>query len=328
MKRDPRRIKGALYGVAIGDALGLTVEGMTAQEIQATYGQLQDIVGGGWLHKKKGEVTDDTYMTLCVAAGIAENPDSPYEGIGKRFIGWYGTNPPEIGRCCALAIGKAKELLEQGVLENEAWERASLYAQEQLGGRSAGNGALMRDVYPGLFYPVEKAQRVAERQGKMTHRALESTFACRLYSKLIGVLASGAGKEELELLVADTAYGDSVQRLKEGKVAPSGYVVETLMCAVASVLDGETAEQAILKAVNLGGDADTIGAVAGGLAGALWGFEELPQRWVQALDPDVCALLDQAVQAAVEHTCGENPPEKDKRATGEAKYGETLRKNS
>ena len=162
MKRDPLRIQGALYGVAIGDALGLTVEGMTAQEIQNTYGQLREIVGGGWLRKQRGQVTDDTYMTLCVAAGIAETPQSPYEGIGRRFIGWYRTNPPEIGRCCALAIGKAQELLGQGVLENEAWERGALFAQEQLGNRCAGNGALMRDVYPGLFYPVEMAHLLSE----------------------------------------------------------------------------------------------------------------------------------------------------------------------
>ena len=319
MKRDPLRIQGALYGVAIGDALGLTVEGMTAQEIQNTYGQLREIVGGGWLRKQRGQVTDDTYMTLCVAAGIAETPQSPYEGIGRRFIGWYRTNPPEIGRCCALAIGKAQELLGQGVLENEAWERGALFAQEQLGNRCAGNGALMRDVYPGLFYPVEMAQRVAERQGKMTHRALESTFACRLYSKLIAVLASGAGKEELELLLADTAYADCQQRLQEGVATPSGYVVDTLMCALACVMDAESPEEAIVRAVNLGGDADTIGAVAGGLAGALWGYEELPQRWVQALDGSIRVLLDQAVQAAVEHTAGEPDPKERTRSSAGAR---------
>ena len=81
------RIRGALYGVAVGDALGAPLEFMTAEEILAKYGApVREMVGGGWLSVVPGEVTDDTQMTLAVAEGIAENPENPIPAIGRRFI--------------------------------------------------------------------------------------------------------------------------------------------------------------------------------------------------------------------------------------------------
>ena len=80
------RIKGALVGVAIGDALGGPIEFMSAREIKEKHGRVTEMIGGGWLSLKPGEITDDTQMTMCVARGIAENPRDPFPAIGKNFI--------------------------------------------------------------------------------------------------------------------------------------------------------------------------------------------------------------------------------------------------
>ena len=82
------RIRGTLFGVAVGDALGAPAEFLNADEIKNTYGTLRDMVGGGWLDVRPGEVTDDTQMTLAVAHGITEKPDNPIPAIGRRFIEW------------------------------------------------------------------------------------------------------------------------------------------------------------------------------------------------------------------------------------------------
>ena len=86
-------IKGGLYGVAVGDALGGTTEFMSAGDIRAQYGYLQDIIGGGVWGLAPGEVTDDTMMTLCVAEGILQNPADPEEPIGRLFLEWYQSRP-------------------------------------------------------------------------------------------------------------------------------------------------------------------------------------------------------------------------------------------
>ncbi|RAK20382.1 ADP-ribosylglycohydrolase [Anoxybacillus vitaminiphilus] len=88
------RIKGGLFGVAIGDALGATTEFMSAEEIRGTYGKVTDIIGGGWLDLLPGEVTDDTAMTIAVAKGIIRNKENPIAAIGEEFLKWYKTNPP------------------------------------------------------------------------------------------------------------------------------------------------------------------------------------------------------------------------------------------
>jgi ADP-ribosyl-[dinitrogen reductase] hydrolase len=100
------RVKGGLYGVAVGDALGGTTEFMSTREIEAKYGYLTEIIGGGVWRLKPGEVTDDTMMTLCVAEGILENPGEPVEAIGRFFMKWYHSQPKDIGNIIRHAFEK------------------------------------------------------------------------------------------------------------------------------------------------------------------------------------------------------------------------------
>ena len=284
------RIRGALYGVAVGDALGAPLEFMTAEEILAKYGApVCEMVGGGWLSVVPGEVTDDTQMTLAVAEGIVENPEMPIPTIGKRFIAWHDSRPKDIGNTCRMAIQTAKLLIASNVDETEAWRRAGEDVAVRSNGQNAGNGALMRTVYPALYYPRDEAREKAIAIGAMTHRNDSSDKYCSLYVELITDALDDP--EDSMQAVRQIAAG-----MKE--LPPTGWVVGSFACAVKAIAQTKSFEGAIVQAVNLGGDADTIGAIAGGLAGAIYGFSAIPGRWKSRLADDVCTDLDSLAERA------------------------------
>lgn len=283
--------RGALYGVAVADALGATLEFMSAAEIARRYGTLRDIVGGGWLALRPGQVTDDTEMTLAVAEGIAEQPDAPVEAVGRRFIEWLDTQPRDVGRTCAVALNYARR---------RGWADAARFAHYDLGGRSAGNGSLMRSAYPGLWY-ADRAQalRVAVELSRMTHYDPLASEACELYTEAIWDMARGGvpARQALKAAFGGTRYQAALAG--QAQLDPTGFVVDTLNCALDAVARTSSLEDAIVRAVNLGGDADTVGAVAGGLAGAMYGYDSIPTRWREALDVRTRARLDAAAERAV-----------------------------
>ena len=153
------RIRGALYGVAVGDALGGPLEFMSDRQIRDAYGRVTDMIGGGWLNLKPGEVTDDTQMTLCVARGIldaleGDNGLDLVASVGQQFIAWADSKPKDIGGACSHSIAVAKRLGRirwKGVPTAADWEEAARQTRRDGGRPVEGNGALMRTVYPGLY---------------------------------------------------------------------------------------------------------------------------------------------------------------------------------
>lgn len=311
------RIAGALYGVAIGDALGAPLEFMSAKQIAQKYGYVTDMIGGGWLSVKPGETTDDTAMTLAVAEGIIENPDDPIPAIGERFIRWAESGPKDIGGTCIRSICRAAGFAEKAErkrpTESEWYRSAKLTSQENHD-RSGGNGALMRAVYPALYYQsAMTAEYVTIWQGRMTHDAAESTEACQLYSNVINylIIEAKSGRdscdrqvEKIGEILEPTRYNMVAIAEKNscGGLNPTGYVVDSLECAIFAFLRfSANFEEAVIYAANLGGDADTIAAICGGLAGAYYGFKEIPHRWVDALTKSDRQRLNAAVDAAVKN---------------------------
>lgn len=308
------KIAGALYGVAIGDALGAPLEFMSAEQIEQQHGRVTEMIGGGWLNVQPGETTDDTAMTLAVAEGIMENPDNPIPAIGERFIRWAESGPKDIGGTCRCAIWKAAT---GGHRRPSAfqWENAGKETAIINKGRSAGNGALMRAIYPALYYPSPmSAEHVTLWQGRMTHWDKESDEACRIYSDVVHYLITEAKNSRddsdahicrwIDAHLIPTRYNlDTIGRKGRAEsLTPTGYVVDSLECALYAWWDcGYTFEEAVTSAANMGGDADTIAAICGGLAGAYYGFEAIPERWVNALSEADRKRLDAAVDAAVEN---------------------------
>ncbi len=305
MKDLRNRIAGALYGVAIGDALGAPLEFMSREQIARKHGRVTEMIGGGWLDVEPGEITDDTQMTLAVAEGIIANPEDPIQEIGARFIEWAKSGPKDIGITCSMSIRAAAGRNHQEAPDEKKWFEASKDTCKTNGGRSGGNGALMRTVYPGLYYEglleaVTKSGNIA----KMTHWDKKSTEACCLYTEMLNLITEADNNDGAWWHV-DKALQGSEYKLEPRKgVEPTGYVVDSFKCALHSLATTNTFEEAIIEAANLGGDADTIAAITGGLAGAIYGYKEIPQRWIQELDPETKAQLDRLVDAAVKNREG------------------------
>lgn len=300
-KADFDRIKGALYGVAVGDALGGPLEFVRRSTIQKAYPNgMREMMGGGWLDLKPGETTDDTAMTLCVANGIVDaelstkgktaSDDEIAYAVGNRFIAWLNKNPPDVGTTCRLAIMTARRNVGKES-PAETW----IHAARTLGSDQEGNGALMRCVYPGLWYRDEKtAESVAVLQARMTHSGENSASYCGRYAAAIWKLIRGK--------MPMTQIAGKVDAMPEDW-SPSGYIEETAK-AVALAMMESTFEEILVTAVNYGGDADTVGAIAGGVAGAKYGYTSIPQRWIQRLSPTLKQELDRLSTAAyINNSC-------------------------
>jgi len=305
MKRLKDKIAGTLYGVVTGDALGAPLEFMNKEEISRKHGRVTEMIGGGWLNVMPGEVTDDTQMTLAVAEGITEDPDNPIQAIGKRFIAWAKSGPKDIGGTCSMSIRWAAFLGQNDAPDEAKWFEASKYTSKANGGRSGGNGALMRTVYPGLYYKdtlmaVETAGVIAQ----MTHWDKKSTEACNLYTEMIHLIIESVNKEQALQIIRDVLEGSEYSLKTKKQLNPTGYVVDSFNCALHSIAATGTFEEAIIEAANLGGDADTIAAITGGLAGAIYGYNEIPERWIRTLAPKIREQLDRLVDAAVKNREG------------------------
>lgn len=309
------KIAGALYGVAVGDALGGPLEFMTAEQIAQRYGLVTEMIGGGWLSLRPGETTDDTAMTMAVAEGIMESPDAPCEAIGRRFIAWANSGPKDIGGTCrsgiSMAMRKAQELGKDAP-DVVCWNYGGRATAELNHGHSGGNGALMRAVYPALYYPAEeRAVQETIDQGRMTHWDADSDEACKIYADVLHSLmveAANGNSDRGSTIPAifhtleGTRY-DLEAMLTKGRanqLKPTGYVVDSMECALYSLWEGSADfDEAVINAANMGGDADTIAAICGGMAGALHGFAAIPKEWIGALSEADRARLDAAVDAAL-----------------------------
>ncbi|MBP1992119.1 ADP-ribosylglycohydrolase family protein [Paenibacillus eucommiae] len=259
------QIKGGLFGVAIGDALGGTTEFMDRNEIMKKHGYLKEIIGGGVWQLEKGEVTDDTMMTICVAEGICENPHQPMHAIGEKFLAWYRTDPKDIGNIIRRVLSTYRG----------NWLEAAFGADLDLG-QSAGNGSLMRCLPVGLSYPnAAEMEKQARMQSKMTHYDNRCNEACEIYSRIVfRLLHQESLTDSIEQEIRHSAYA---RLLKEGpNCEPSGFVVHSFSWVLHILLHANSFLDVVQQAANLGGDSDTIAAIAGGLAGVHCGYEQIP----------------------------------------------------
>ncbi len=293
------RTTGAMLGLACGDALGAPAEFKNKAQVEREFGTLREMVGGGvWL---PGEWTDDTGMALCVAEGILAAPQAPVSEIGKRFLRW---------RVAAKDVG---ETISAALYNFQGdWPLAAQNTPQAQSGQAAGNGSLMRTLPVALAYPeTEIMLRQSARISAMTHWDAQAETCCAIYCRWVQHLLNGEALREswrdalTETRETAANYGmtpetpgivpanhplwsrlEKVESLAYEELQPSGYagyVVECLEAAAWCVLYSDNIEQTLVRAVNLAGEADTIAAVAGGAAGAFYGAEEIPARWLEKL---------------------------------------------
>ncbi|ALC89448.1 ADP-ribosyl-(dinitrogen reductase) hydrolase [Bacillus sp. FJAT-18017] len=269
------KLKGALYGLAIGDALGGTTEFLTKEEISNRYGTLIHIAGGGVWKLEKGETTDDTAMTLAVARGILANPKDPVKAIGEEFLAWKMTNPKDIGNIIATVFS----------IYDGNWEEAARTAHySYLGKKSAGNGTLMRCLPVALAYrDLETVEKVTMAQSKMTHYDDLADEASIIYNRVAWRVLNGENlKDAIKIEVKGTRYESVVDR-DAPRCEQSGFVVDTMEWVLHWLLVSDSFAEVVIGAANEGYDTDTVAAIAGGLAGLACGYQALPQEYTSCL---------------------------------------------
>ena len=284
---DRDRFRGALLGLAVGDALGTTVE----FEPRGSFQRVTDMVGGGPFLLPAGAWTDDTSMALCLAESLIERRDfDPVDQL-ERYDRWYREGHwSSTGRCFDI-----------GVATRTALERFERTGQPYPGDdypNAGGNGPLMKLAPVALRYATspEDAVRYAAESARTTHGAPEAIDACRYFAGLLVGALHGAGvdallrrgpfepvdglweRERLHPKIAMIANGSFLTK-EPPAIRATGYIVHSLEAALWAMRSGETFEEVVLAAVNLGDDADTNAAIAGQLAGAVYGLGAIPQRW-------------------------------------------------
>ncbi|MFC7020392.1 MULTISPECIES: ADP-ribosylglycohydrolase family protein [Haloarcula] len=301
---DLDQARGILLGLACGDALGRPVEFASASGISAEHGRLDEMVGYGTWNQPAGTITDDTEQALCIARSLVEHQTFDPADVADRFVAWYDSGPFDIGGMTRRSISR----LQRG----DAWDEAGQYIWENSPeGQNAGNGSVMR--CPPLAIPYasdwDRLADVSRQSSQSTHADPRCTEGCSVLNVTVAGLLEDAdtplqdaldyvgadAPDELLAAIRPLARGESPDTL-----ATSGYVVHSLQTALHDGLFAESAEEAIVTAVNRGGDTDTIGAIAGAVAGARFGASQLPDRWLNAIDEtdELEVLAERLVEVA------------------------------
>ena len=288
------RQRGTLLGLAIGDALGAAVE----FKMPGTFPEVTGYRGGGPHRLAPGEFTDDTSMALALADSIA-SVGWDLNDQARRYVAWWQDGEYSVNdRCFDIGITTRSAL---GRFEHTGDARTSGDPSE----RASGNGSIMRLApvpirYAGLF-PNDLAElvRYCVESSLPTHASPQCLSACAYMGLILAGLIQGCPRQdvlaaswpplrrlrEIYPLHAEVdAVAEGSFRQKEPpQIIGSGYVVKSLEAALWAFHDAKNFRQAVLRAVNLGDDADTTGAVCGQLAGAYWGESGIPLEWRDGL---------------------------------------------
>lgn len=296
------RVKGALLGLATGDALGTTLEFRPRD----SYEPLTDMVGGGPFQLPVGTWTDDTSMALALATSLCACGRLDPVDLMTRFVAWWrkGEYSPT-GACCDIGMTTRNALAHF-----EATGEALAGSRDP---NSAGNGSLMR-LAPVAIWGVgagEDAMREAARlQSATTHAARACLDACEAWAVILRNVMLGARIEKAIAKAGTLDFGDPISAIIAGSwrdkrrddIRSSGYVAHSLEASLWCVGQGGTFRDMVLRAANLGEDADTTAAITGQLAGAMYGASGIPEVWLTQL-----AWRDQIETLALNLLRGKTP---------------------
>ena len=276
------RVAGSLIGLAIGDAVGTTLE----FKPRGTFVPITDMEGGGPFNLNPGEWTDDTSMALCLAQSLIYNNGFDAEDLMNRFCNWYRMGyMSSNGKCFDIGYTVMCALQE--------FEQSKNPFSGPRGEYSAGNGCIMRLAPIPIFYrnTLDKALHFAGESSRTTHGAAECIDASKAFCAMLIAAFNGDSKKSIIVESRYRASQPKISKILDGsfltksyeQLTGSGYVVECLESAVWCFYHTDSFEEAILAASNIGNDADTTAAVCGQLAGAFYGLENIPSHWKEKL---------------------------------------------
>ena len=292
--------KAVMIGHAVGDALGVPVEFCTREELRQN--PVTDMRGFGTYPVPAGAWSDDTSMSLCALDSLACGKFD-FDDIMVKFGEWYYEDKYtptgemfDVGNTCSYAI-------DNYFVHHKSVEECGLTEE-----RSNGNGSLMR-IHPVVLYATKALLKGTEegywfwmsaikQASELTHAHERSVMGCYIYGYCLSFLLKESTRESLIAGIKFAGYDldylpefehykrifePDFEKLTEDDIKSTGYVVDTLEAALWCLLTTDNYRDCVLKAVNLGDDTDTVAAVAGGLAGALYGYEAIPKEWRETL---------------------------------------------
>jgi ADP-ribosyl-[dinitrogen reductase] hydrolase len=280
------RARAAFLGFALGDALGATVEFMTPAEIRAAHGVHRELVGGGWLRLRAGRVTDDTEMSLCVARAVEAAAGWDPREVAQRFAAWLRGGPTDVGSTVRRGI---RRFMLEGTLAGPPNDG------------DAGNGAAMRMVPVALATLGDGAlmARWAVEQAHLTHHHPLSDLACVHVGELVQLACLGRSKAQLRRASEAFVARAPAFAFEPYRGLATGYVVDTVQTVLHFLHATRGFEACLVSVANQGGDADTTAALAGAIAGAYYGPEQLPARWLRRLDRAVREEIEELAERLV-----------------------------
>ena len=274
--------KGMLIGLAVGDAVGTTVE----FKARGSFPPVTDMTGGGPFNLKKGQWTDDTSMALCLAASLIETKSFDPADQMARYSRWANEGYMSSTSHCFDIGNTVQQALHSYAMSGEPYSGSQHP-------RSAGNGSIMRlaPVVIANYRDRGNLLNYAGDSSRTTHGCEEAVESCRLFGAQLLAALQGAEKQDI---LRKHGYKSVSTRVKEiakasylsksyDDLSGSGYVINTLETALWCFNDTDSFHDAILKTVNVGDDADTTAAVCGQIAGAFYGYQGIPESWRKAL---------------------------------------------
>ncbi|MCY6370875.1 ADP-ribosylglycohydrolase family protein [Clostridium ganghwense] len=266
------RIRGGLFGAACGDSLTKYLKYNPNK-----YRNRCEDVEKYFIEYNDREITDDTKMMIATAKGIIEKPKEPLDAIGKHFLKIYHGNLENLGLTIRIALAEYERY--------KNWRKASVKAHLKLGGRSAGNGSLMRTIPVALYYKeLDHMIKVTRQQSNLTHFSKSAAEVCIIYNMLVYRYLKGENKRDavIEVLKKFTEYKDILD-INESELNKSECAVDTLKCSLWCFLNTESYDEAVLKSIEIYENRDTIGTITGGIAGVYYGYHNISDKWKQNL---------------------------------------------
>lgn len=291
------KIEAGLLGLAVGDALGVPVEFKSRAYLKEN--PVTEMFGFGTHHQPAGTWSDDSSLAFCLAESLTKGYD--LNDIAKNFVKWYGAD-------LWTPHGKVFDI---GIATRHAIENIAKGHQPDLcGGFSEsdnGNGSLMR-ILPLVFYlqkqnDIEVIYQKVKEVSSITHAHFRSIFACFIYvvycleilkdkdkfeaykdmQNVLSKFLENKSFNPVEIQLFDRILKNDISQYPEVNIHSSGYVLDSLQASLWCFLNSDSYKETVLKAVNLGEDTDTTGAIAGGLAGIYFGLKSIPQKWIENL---------------------------------------------
>jgi len=278
-------------GLVLGDALGVPVEFKSRDELDRN--PVKDMTGYGTNNQPPGTWSDDSSMTLVTLESLSKgyNPEDIMKGFSRWAHEGYMT---PYGK--TFSIGKTTSTACRNYKVNKDINKCGETSE-----RSNGNGSLMRILPVSILFAKDSTKTIIEKSfqiSSLTHNHIRSKVACALYSLIVSDLLKGKNLYEAlayanriitpyipenEKIHFKRILNFELLQLNSAAVKSTGYVVDTLEASLWCLFNSSDYKEAVLKAVNLGGDTDTTAAVTGGLAGILFGLEHISSKWIKSL---------------------------------------------